>query len=325
MVYSENKPDKQIRVSLLKKIKIITDSTCDLTIEELKELDVDFVPAYVIIDDKKFKQHVNITNDEVYHQLIVEKKTITSAASSPGEFHKVYERALKEADSIIVLTVHGKLSAMYSTAKMVAEKFFPKRDITVVDTKAASFAHAILVQEAAQLVKLGKSKDEIVQRLRFLAEHTKALPLLDTLEYLYRGGRIKLYQRLLGNLLGVKALVLIDKNGSNMDAKVKGRKNALIQMKMCGLQILDHLIVKRLYVAYSDNKDLAVEVADFLRENSPSDIDISIGQLGSVVGVHGGNNVIGFGFVGDYNVKMFTNVGETTKDFFKEKILTVKG
>ncbi len=312
-------------MSNLKKIKIITDSSCDLTIDELNELDVDFVPAYVIIDGKKYKQHVNITTDEMYHQLIVEKKTITSAASSPGEFHKVYERAFKEAESIIIITIHGKLSAMYSTAKMVADKFFPKRDITVVDSKTASFAHAILVQEAAQLVKLGKSKDEIVARLRFLAENTKALPLLDTLEYLYRGGRIKLYQRLLGSLVGIKALVLIDKKGSNMDAKVKGRKNALIQMKMCGLQILDRLIIKRLYVAYSNNKDLAIEVADFLLENSPGDIEISIGQLGAVVGVHGGNDVVGFGFVGEYNVKMFSSVGETTKDFIKEKLQIVKG
>ncbi len=312
-------------MSNLKKIKIITDSSCDLTIDELNELDVDFVPAYVIIDGKKYKQHVNITTDEMYHQLIVEKKTITSAASSPGEFHKVYERAFKEAESIIIITIHGKLSAMYSTAKMVADKFFPKRDITVVDSKTASFAHAILVQEAAQLVKLGKSKDEIVARLRFLAENTKALPLLDTLEYLYRGGRIKLYQRLLGSLVGIKALVLIDKKGSNMDAKVKGRKNALIQMKMCGLQILDRLIIKRLYVAYSNNKDLAIEVADFLLENSSGDIEISIGQLGAVVGVHGGNDVVGFGFVGEYNVKMFSSVGETTKDFIKEKLQIVKG
>ncbi len=312
-------------MSNLKKIKIITDSTCDLTIDELNELDVDFVPAYVIIEGKKFKQNVNITNDEVYHQLIVEKKKISSAASSPGEFHKVYVRALKEAESIILLTAHGKLSAMYNTAKMVAEKFFPKRDITVVDTKTASFAHAILVQEAVQLVKLGKSKDEIVARLRFLAENTKALPLLDTLEYLYRGGRIKLYQRLLGNLIGIKALVLIDKKGSNMDAKIKGRKNALIQLKMCGLQILDHLIIKRLYVAYTNNKELAIEVADFLIENSPDDIEISIGQLGSVIGVHGGNDVVGFGFVGDYNVKMFTGVGETAKDFINEKLQIVRG
>ena len=323
---SENNPYKIFRVSTMEKIKIITDSTCDLTVEKLKELDVDFVPAYVIIEGEKFKQHVNITNDEVYHQLISEKKTIGSAASSPGEFHKVYEKALTEADSLIVLTVHGKLSAMYSTARMVAEKFFPKRDITVIDTKTASFAHAVLVQEAAELVKLGKTKAEIIDRIRYLSEHAKALPLLDTLEYLYRGGRIKLYQKLLGNLLGVKALVRIDKKGSNLDAKVKGRKNALIHLKMCGLQLLDRLLIKRFYVAYTDNKTLAEDVAEFLRENGPEDVEILTGQLGSVVGVHGGNDVVGFGFVGDYNVEMFTKVGESTKySAILKKLFGVKG
>ncbi|MGC9779382.1 MAG: DegV family protein [Candidatus Heimdallarchaeota archaeon] len=298
----------------MKKVKIITDSTCDLTVEELKELDVDFVPAYVIIDGKKFKQHINITNDEVYRQLIDEKRTIGTAASAPGEFLEVFEKALEEAESIIFISVISKLSAVNQTATLVANKYLPNKDITIIDSQAASLAHAILVIEASKMVKEGKTKDEIVDRITYLADYTVALPLLDTLEYIYRGGRIKLYQKLLGNFLGIKPLVRIDKGGSTIDGKVKGRKNALIQLKMCGLQIQDHLKVNIMYVAYTTNRAIAEEVAHFLKENGRKDVDVRIGQLGSVVGVHGGNDVTGFGFVGHYEPSMFNELGKVSLD-----------
>lgn len=306
-------------MSNLKKIKIVTDSTCDLSIKELQELDVDFVPVSVIIEGKKFKQYVDITTDELYHQLIVEKKNIGTSVPSPGEFYTVFERALKEAETVIFVSLTKKLSAVYSTAKFVAEKYFPEGKISIVDTNCVSLGEAILVQEAAYMVKEGKTKEEIIERIEYLAQYAKALPLLDTLEYLHRGGRIKLYQKLLGNFLGMKALVLIDKKGSILDAKVRGRKNALIQLKMCGLQIQDHLKVNRMFVAYTTNKQLADEVVEFLKENGRKDVEVRIGQLGSAVGVHGGNDVVGFGFVGDYNSKMFTEVGNLAKDIASEQ------
>ena len=313
-------------MSNLKKIKIVTDSTCDLSIEELKELDVDFVPVSVIIEGVKYKQNVDITTEELYHQLIEEKKTIGTAAPSPGEFYTVFERGLQEAETIIYVSLTKKLSAVYSTAKLVADKYFPKGKVFVVDTQTVSLAQAILVQEAAYMVKERKSVEEIIGRIEYLSEYAKALPLLDTLEYLHRGGRIKLYQKLLGNFLKFKALVLIDKKGSTLDAKAKGRKNALIQMKMCGLQIQDHLKVKRMFVAYTTNKEFADEVAKFLKENGRKDIDVRIGQLGPAIGVHGGNDVVGFGFVGDYNSKMFTEIGKSSKDMATKQFITeVKG
>ena len=309
-------------MSNLKKIKIVTDSTCDLSIEELKELEVDIVPVSVIIEGEKFKQNVDITTEDLYHQLIVEKKSIGTAAPSPGEFYTVFEKALMEAETLIYISLTKKLSAVYSTAKLVAEKYFPKGKIFVVDTQTVSLAQAILVQEAAMMEKEGKSVEEIIERIEYLSDYAKALPLLDTLEYLHRGGRIKLYQRLLGNFLGFKALVLIDKKGSTLDAKARGKKNALIQLKMCGLQIQDHLKVNRMFVAYTTNRELAEEVAKFLRENGDKNIEIRVGQLGPVIGVHGGNDVVGFGFIGEYNSKMFTEVGKLAKDMAADQFVT---
>ncbi|MFW9922415.1 MAG: DegV family protein [Candidatus Thorarchaeota archaeon] len=313
-------------MSTIKKIKLVTDITCDLSVEELQELDVDFVPVYVIIDGKKYKQPFETDTDQLYHFLIEEKRTISTAAPAPGEFFNVFTRAFEEAESVIFLALHGKLSAIYQTAKMVAEQHFKDKDITILDTKTVSLAQAIIVQEAAQMVRDGKSKEEIIARVNDCANNAVALPLLDTLEYLYRGGRIKLYQKLLGNFLGIKALIRIGTDGATVDGKVKGKKNAMIQIKMCGLQIQDHLKINRMFVAYTTNRELAEEVATFLKENGRKDVDVRIGQLGPVIGAHGGNDVVGYGFVGKYNPKMFTHVGEQTPASVYEKILAkIKG
>jgi len=148
------------------------------------------------------------------------------------------------------------------------------------------------------------------------------VPLLDTLEYISRGGRIKLYQKLLGNFLGVKPLICINHKGSSIDGKVKGRKNALIQMKMFGLQIIDNLKINRFYVAYTTDKSLAEEVVQFLKDNSSKKVEIMIKQLGSVIGVHGGNDVIGYGFVGEYHPDMFNKIGEKVKSSLKNALST---
>ena len=91
---------------------------------------------------------------------------------------------------------------------------------------------------------------------------------------------------------------------------------------MCGLQIQDHLKVNRMFVAYTTNRELAEEVAKFLRENGNKNIEVRVGQLGPVIGVHGGNDVVGFGFIGEYNSKMFTEVGKLAKDMAADQFVT---
>lgn len=310
----------------MKKIQIVTDSACDLTLEELRELEIMYVPAYVVVDGKKYKQHQDITTDELYHQLIDEGKKVSTAAPAPGEFERVFSKAFEKAESVLFISLHSKLSAIYQTAKMVAKQYFSDREIYVLDSKTVSLAQALLVQEAALMNKKNKSLEEIINRIEKLSKFAYALPLLDTLEYIYRGGRIKFYQKLLGNILGIKALVRIDPSGASVDGKVRGKKNALIHLKMCGLEIQEHLKINRMYVAYTTNKLLAEEIVEFLKENGRKDVEVRIGQLGAVVGAHGGNDVVGYGFIGKYDSKMFNNIGEYTVDPVKQKIFSkIKG
>jgi DegV family protein with EDD domain len=291
----------------------------------MNELNVDFLPVNTIIDGKKYRQHYDITTEEVYRQLIEEDREVTTAIPAPGEFHKLFKEALTESESVIFISVTSKASGLYNTAKMVANRFFKNDDITVIDSKSASFAHALLVQEAVKMVRDGKEKEIIVERLRYLANYTHAIPLLDSLKYIYRTGRIKLYQRVLGGLLGVKPLIRIDKEGSSIDGKIKGQKNSLVHLKMCGLQIQDHLLVNRMYVGYTTNKDLADEVYQFLIENGRGEVEVRIGQLGSVVGVHGGNDVVGFGFIGKYHPDMYNKLeGGTPLSTKKENLFSQK-
>jgi len=301
------------------KIKIVTDSACDLPVSKLKELNVAYVPVCIIIDGKKYKQHVSITTDELYHQLIVEKKKIGTSAPAPGDIHAVFEKVFKKHDTLIFLSLHHNLSGTYQAVEMVAKEYFPDKDITIIDCQTASLAQAVLVEEASIMVRSGKSKEEIIERITYLTDFAVALPLLDTLEYLHRGGRIKLYQKLMGGIFGIKALVRVDRHGSTLDGRARGRKNALIHMKMCGLQIMDNLKVNRMFVGYTTNIAIAEDVAKFLKENNKHNVDIRIEQLGAAVGVHVGNDTVGYGFVGEYSPKMFSEFGEYSKSLAEEK------
>jgi DegV family protein with EDD domain len=306
----------------MEKIKIITDSTCDLGQEELRKLNVDYVPVSVIIDGKKYRQYIDITNKELYHKLIDEQKKISTAASTPGEIMEVFERNLDDYDSIIFISVSSKVSCLFQNALLVAKNYLKGKDITIIDSKSVSLPQGLLVQEAAEMLKLGKSKKEIVERLRYLSNYTRALPLLRNLEYMHRGGRIKLYQRILGSLFKINVLVRIDNEGANIDGKVKGYKNALINLKMCGLQIQQYLKINRMFVAYTTNKELAEEIANFLRENGDKKVQVDVAQLGPVIGAHGGDNVVGYGFIGDYHPDMFNKVGEPAQSPTQQKLLS---
>ncbi|MBD3190324.1 MAG: DegV family EDD domain-containing protein [Candidatus Heimdallarchaeota archaeon] len=289
----------------LQKVKIITDSSCDLTLEQYQKYNVDFVPAYAVIEGKKYKQHYDITTDELYEKLIIKKKSISTAVPSPQDFFKVYEKATTEAESVIAIFLTKKLSGLFQTGALVAKKYFQDEDLTLIDAKSCSLAQGLLVMEAAEMAQKGKSKAEIISRLEHLSKYAHAFAMVDTLEYLHRGGRIRLYKKLIGDLLRVKPVIQLDKTGANLEGHIRGREKGMLHMKMFGLRLQDHLKNKRMFVAYTDNKSLADEIAKFLNENGQENIEVLVGQLGSVVGVHGGPDVVGYGFIGKYHPDMF--------------------
>ncbi|MEA2069749.1 MAG: DegV family protein [Asgard group archaeon] len=301
----------------MKDFKIVTDSSCDLTKNELKAMNVDFIPLTVIIDGKKYKQHVDISTEELYHKLIHEECEVKTAASSPGEVMKVFERVSNETDNIICLSIGADLSAMFQVIKMVAKKFFGHKNISIIDTKSVSLAHALLVEEAVKMKKKGIGFEVIIDKLQYYANYAHALPLLDTLEYVYRGGRIKLYQKLLGDLLRIKPLLDISQSNAIIDSKVRNHKQAMIHFKMCGIQLMDFLKINKLYVGYTDNRSYAEDVHDFLVENTQTNTEIAIKQLGPVVGTHGGPNVVGYGFIGEYESSMFRDLGKASATLSK--------
>lgn len=139
-------------------IKIITDSTCDLPDELLKKYDITVVPLYLRFGMKTFKENVEISREEFYNKLALEKELPTTSQPSPGDFLKVYENIINKGDVIISLHISGKLSGTVNSAQNARIMILDENksaDITVIDSQSAGPGLGLIVVKAAQMAKEG--------------------------------------------------------------------------------------------------------------------------------------------------------------------------
>lgn len=202
-------------------VRIIAGSTSDIP-AKLKDR-VIIVPLTVSFGDKEYIDGVTIKNDDFYRMLENSEISPVTSQPSPAAFRESYEEVVRNGDTAVVLTVSSKLSGTYQSAMLGRDGMEDK--IFVVDTKTAAIAEAVLCEYALRLVDEGKSAAEIAEILEGERDNVTVVALLDTLEYLVRGGRISKTAGMFGKLLSVKA-VITAKDGLIMPlGKARGIKN----------------------------------------------------------------------------------------------------
>lgn len=202
-------------------VRIIAGSTSDIP-AKLKDR-VIIVPLTVSFGDKEYIDGVTIKNDDFYRMLENSEISPVTSQPSPAAFRERYEEVVRNGDTAVVLTVSSKLSGTYQSAMLGRDGMEDK--IFVVDTKTAAIAEAVLCEYALRLVDEGKSAGEIAEILEGERDNVTVIALLDTLEYLVRGGRISKTAGMFGKLLSVKA-VITAKDGLIMPlGKARGIKN----------------------------------------------------------------------------------------------------
>lgn len=267
-------------------VKIIVGSTCD--VEESIKKDLIVVPLHVTFGDEDFLDSVDITKDEFYERLEKKEEFPMTSQPTPVAFMDVYKEVIDKGDEAVVIVLSSKLSGTYQSAKLASEGLEDK--IFIVDSLNVSNAEGALVDYATRLVKEGKSAREIKDLLDEAKKRLRLVVLVDTLEYLERGGRISKTSALLGNLLSVKILLAMKDGAITSVGKAKGVKNA------------NHLFISEIEKTGSIDFDMPVKlgytgrdsskIEKYLREtkslwedkiSSPEFI-----QIGSVVGTHTG-------------------------------------
>jgi len=269
-------------------VKIVTDSGADLPDQLVEELGITVVPIYVRFGEEVYRDRVSISEDEFYERLTHDPVHPSTTQPGPQDFLEVYQKLSSDADGIVSIHITGKLSGTCNSALMAKDMMEGGCPVEVVDSETLSMGLGLIVIAAAQMAKAGESMDKIVEAAKQAIPETYLFFLLDTLEYLKRGGRIGKAKALLGSVLSVKP-VLTMKDGELVPAgqvrtRAKGMDKLFDFVKNAGN-------IQDLAVVYNTTPDEAQALAE--RIGSVFDKEkIRIARVGPGLGVHGGPGAI---------------------------------
>lgn len=279
----------------MRKIKIYTDSACDLDLDYLEELGVSMIPMGVYFDTEEYKDRVTLTTKEFYEKIKSFKGQPKTSQVNPAQFVEVFQKGLDEGYHIICLCFSSKLSGTYQSA-VIARETIGSEFIDTIDTRAASVGLGLIVREAALMAKSGKSRDEIIERVEFLRSKMEHIFAVGSLEMLKRGGRISTAQAMIGGILNVKPILQFQDGAIVPYDKVRGEK-AIIKkmidtMKERGSNIEEQVIG----LNYSGTDSLCLELRKEIEEAFGVK-EFVISEIGAAIGSHVGSGTVAVFFL----------------------------
>jgi DegV family protein with EDD domain len=210
-------------------VRIVTDSTADIPLAIREQLGIEMVPLKVQFGNDTYYDNVDITPNEFYQKLSQCTELPTTSQPSPVEFLELYKEITTESDTKVVsIHLSSALSGTYQSA-MLAKSLLDDQDkVTLIDSKSACYGLGLLVIAAAEAARDGKSIEEIQEIVAQLRKATRIYFILDTLEFLHKGGRIGKASAMFGSLLNIKPILTLD-SGGEVDSvdKVRGQKKAV--------------------------------------------------------------------------------------------------
>ena len=264
-------------------VKIVTDSVSDIPSDLAKQLDITMVPLTVNFGVESFLDGVEITPKEFFEKIETAPSLPTTAAPSIGAFTEVYKDLTGKGHEVVSLHVSGKLSATLSSATQAAAEL-GNEHISVVDTQAVSAMEALIVTAAARVAIAGGSVEEVIEKAKSSIDKTAVYVVLDTLEYLQKGGRIGRAAALMGGLLSIKPILTLNDGEVHPHEKVRTRAKALariIEIVQSGGPYEEITVMH----ASAENE---AEYLTSVLEPMCSDLPILSSQIGPVVGTHAG-------------------------------------
>lgn len=182
----------------------------------------EFVHLTLRFGDEEFIDGITITKEEFYAKLIESSVVPTTSQASPETFERLFEKIVSEGDEVIAITLSSKLSGTFQSACIAAEEFSGK--VRVIDGGSVAIGTAILAEYALSLVKKGLSSEEICRKLEEKREDVVIVALIDTLEYLQKGGRLSKTAAFAGTILGIKPVISLEKGEICILGKARGSK-----------------------------------------------------------------------------------------------------
>jgi DegV family protein with EDD domain len=276
-------------------VKFIIDSASDVLPEEAKALGVIHMPLLVRFGEQEYRDGIDLAHTEFFERLIESDVLPTTSQVPPITFENIYKELVASGDTVVVITISSKLSGTYQSAIIAAEDY--EGSVFVVDSENVTIGERILLLRGLELCKQGLSASEIKDRLDIEKKNIRLLALLDTLEYLKKGGRISAATAIAGGLLSIKPVIKVEDGLVAMAGKARGSKqgnNLLRQMTA------EHGIdfSKPYALAYSGLSDILLrkyinDSADLWEGKSDN---LPVHTVGCVIGTHVGPGAIAVAF-----------------------------
>ncbi len=276
-------------------IKILIDSASDITIKEAESLGINMIPLTVYFGEEAYLDGVDLFHDEFYHKLEQTKGLPKTSQITPIKFEKEFKRLTANGNQVLVITISSKLSGTYSSAVIASSEF--EGQVYVVDSGSAAVGERILYMHAKKLIDEGMGIEDIVNELNEIKKQITIIAVVDTLEYLKKGGRISSTVAFAGELLSIKPILCVRDGEIEMIGKSLGSKkaNKLLNKLITNIGGIDYdMPYGVLWSGYDDTN-----IKKYISESSSillSDSNVPTYILGCAIGTHVGPGVIGVAF-----------------------------
>ncbi|MEG1999974.1 MAG: DegV family protein [Evtepia sp.] len=280
---------------------ILADSSCDLSEEMARELEITIVPLSVIIDGEVYANDRADLSDARFYDLLRSGKNVTTSGVNVSQMEASMTTILERGSDVLFVGFSSTLSITYKSAETAALELrprYPDREILTFDSRCGCLGQGLLLVKAVEAKRAGASMMEVLSMMDGLADRICHWFTVSDLHYIRRGGRISASTAILGSVLQIKPIIHLDNNCLlAISGKARGRKNAMIQLVRSMEERIDRSEVQTIYIAQADCLEDANELAAMVRAAIPVK-DIVIGSIGPVMSVHGGPGTLALFYIG---------------------------
>jgi DegV family protein with EDD domain len=269
-------------------VRIVTDSTADIPAEMLTSLDIAVVPSYVTFGAESYRDGVDLTNQQFYEKLLATRQIPVTAAPPPAVYEQTYRRLLAKTDEIVSIHLASNYSGLFNSA-LVAAKSISEARIVVIDSEQVTMGYGWMVVAAAEAAQSGQTLEQIVALVEGMKPRARVLALLDSLDFLYRGGRVDWMRAMVGALLRIKPIVEIRMGQVTLLERARTLERSLERLMV---RVAELGPLERVIVLHANAPDLAQRVADQVKSLIPQ-WDPLVGQTGVTVASHAGPGAVG--------------------------------
>lgn len=279
-------------------VKIISDSTCDLSPELIAKYDIDILPLHILLGEDEYEDGKNITPEQIYSWSDENKTTPKTSAPALTDAIELFKQYIDEGREIVCFSISSSMSTSGNVMRIAAEELEAEDRITVIDSANLSTGIGLLVIEAAIMAQNNHTVEEIISAIETLKPNVRASFVVDTLTYLYRGGRCNAVSAMAGGVLKLHPKIVVENGAMNASKKYRGKINSAIMMYVKDMEDdLKAARPNRVFITHSGcDRTIVAEVHSYL-ENLGVFSEILETRAGGVISSHCGPGTLGVLFI----------------------------